>query len=198
MGQARQRQLAINARGDVAKPNADLGRTWVDDIPGLRARRRATALRFCSVVTIEQPNGLPPIEITSTWKGGLEEGHERGLVRLEPQGDRVLLRSIVAEDATKPGGIVPPWEQDARRLMLQEVIAVGPGCAQWYDKMGVPEPARLHAGDFCWCLSTVADRLATMDRTLRLMTVRVEYIAAKVHPLQGPPLIVDDEPPPAG
>lgn len=153
----------------------DVGRTWVDDVPGLAEKRREVARHF--VDCKRETSGDVETTRYEPFRGQLEELFERGIVGIEPLADRVLVRAVLPTDAS--GGGVQMLTQDSRRLILQQVVAVGPGCAKWFEENGHPADY-LAPGDFVWVLVTVADRLATKDKSVRLMTVRASYIASKI------------------
>jgi hypothetical protein len=154
---------------------ANLGRSWIDDVPGLKERRRDTARKF----TQEKRSAAGDVEIVTYegYEGQIEEMFERGLVDVEPEGDRLLLRAVLTGDANDN---VLRLAQDSRQLLLQEVVAVGPDCQRYWESKGYSAERMLKPGDFCWVLSTVADRLATKSKVVRLLTVRCEYVAAKI------------------
>ncbi len=152
----------------------NLGKTWMSQ--ELQARRRATARLF----TQEKTQEAGGITVTShvVYEGGLEEMHELGLIDIEPQLDRILFRVVLPEDAADAGLLQRQY--DSRMAILQQVIAVGPGCKKVWDAHDVPEEKRLKPGDFTWILSTVADRMTSRDKTVRYMTVKVEYVGSKI------------------
>lgn len=148
----------------VASPN--LGDTWVT--PEISESRRKAARDFC-----EARNG-----VWQGFRGGLEEMAERGLATLRPMGDRVLTVAILAQDAADGALHQPVY--NSREAIIHKVIALGAGCAAWYDKQAVPEADRIKPGDYVSILATVADNVSAVDRSCRYWTTRIEHIGCRV------------------
>lgn len=158
-----------------AAPKPSLDRWATEE---LRERRRGVARKFMKEAVTELPGGHTVSQFRQ-FDGGLEEMLELGLIDIKPMADRVLLRVVLPSDgaAAESAGGIHVGEQDLRQFILQQVVAVGPGCAAFWD---AHKQEHLQPGDFVWVLSTVADRMSTKDWKTRLMTVRAEYIASKV------------------
>lgn len=152
---------------DGANPQVAVGSTWVEGVPDLKERRRDDALHF----TEDRGGAQRPYE------GGLEEMLERGLCTLEPQGKRILLRGILPEDAISTG--LTQLAYDSRRMILEKVLAVGPGCERYFEDNDYTDAQKIKPGDFVWVLSTVADRLSSRDKSCRLWTVPIKWVAAR-------------------
>jgi hypothetical protein len=141
--------------------------------------------------------------------GDLEKLHNAGLIHLEPEGTRVLLRAILQEDASvmaigdEVGGF--SIDYDARKCIAHVVEAVGPAVSKHLDEKGVPddtreqrslwrrfrawfsgrgarERARPMPGDHVFVLSTVADRASKTSRAVRLWTVHVDDLSLRFLP----------------
>lgn len=166
--------------------NESVGRSWVDDVPGLAERRRAIAARFTIRTTQpadERVEGSKPITTARAYDGGLEEMLERGMIAIEPMGDRVLLRGIMPEDASDDVKQLP---FDGRRVVASELLALGVGAPEAFRRAGFTDETMPKPGQVFWVLTTVADRLASKNKTVRLMTVRAEHLGARIHLVDKP------------
>lgn len=162
--------------------NESVGRSWVDDVPGLRERRAKLSAPFVRVrVTVDDrdPDNVITAKVAQEHEGGIEELHERGLVDIEPIGERLLLRGVMPEDAVDAAGVKQP-DYDGRRALLHEVVALGPAAAPWLLANGYTAETMLKPGDLVWVLTTVADRLAQKNKTVRYITVPARYIGVRV------------------
>ena len=99
--------------------------------------------------------------------------HEAGVINLRPHGPRLLLRAILAEDAFAVGQDIP---YDARGAVAHEVIAVGAGCAKWYDDNMIGEADRVKVGQHVFIVAAAADRASKTDRAVRIWICRVDHI----------------------
>jgi hypothetical protein len=135
-------------------PTPSVGRSWVTD--DIHARRKALATPYAAY-------------------SGIEEMHEKGIIKITPQHEKVLLRAILAADASD---LVRDVKYDARHSVAHEIIELGPGVDAWFASRGVPEGSRPKAGQHCFVVSAAADRLAKMDATVRLWTTHIEDVVA--------------------
>lgn len=156
----------------MAEGDNKLGETWVERMPEVQARRRQTACLFSEHGDGESWAAVP---------GGLEELYERGLVAIEPQGARVLIRGVLEADARESGLWTPML--NPRDAIVFEVLALGPGCPKFFGEHGYTDEQRIKPGDFVWVLSTVTDRMANKSRDCRLWTVDIAYCPSRVTPI---------------
>lgn len=106
--------------------------------------------------------------------GHLEALHEQGKIVLQPRGERVLLRAILASDVSD----LSLDSYDARQSIAHEVVAIGLGVAGWERAHGVAEGHGLRVGQHCFVLSQAADRLSKTDKSVRLWLAHVDDISA--------------------
>jgi hypothetical protein len=115
--------------------------------------------------------------------GDLAKLHDAGTITMMPQGNRVLLRAILQEDASilsLAGELAGhAIEYDARTCIVHEVVAIGGGVKKHLDDAGIPEDDRPQVGDHVFVLSTVADRASKTSKAVRLWTVSVDDISLR-------------------
>ncbi len=102
----------------------------------------------------------------------VDQLHEKGVINLRPHGDRLLLRAIRRQDAFS----IAQTTIDARDCNCHEVLAVGAGCAAWYEKNGIPEEARVKVGQHVFIVAAATDRASKVDRGVRIWGARAEHV----------------------
>jgi hypothetical protein len=130
--------------------------------------------------------------------GDLHKLHESGEIEMRPYGLRVLMRAILAEDASGLGAGV---QYDSRRAVAHEIVAIGTAVERYLDKHGWPDDARdkrtlwervrafaslrgsvvgarPRPGDHVYVLSTAADRASKTDRTCRLWLAHIDDVSS--------------------
>ncbi len=142
-----------------ADGTSDVSKSWVTD--EIAARRKKQA------------------EVYAYAQGGIEQLYEEGKIDLIPQGDRVLLRAVLALDVSD---LTRDVAYDARQSIVHEVLAFGPGCEKYYADKGIAPDDRAKIGQHYFVVSAGADRLSKTDKSVRLWTTRVEDLVVEVRP----------------
>lgn len=129
--------------------------------------------------------------------GDIHQLHETGAIVIRPNGQRILMRAILREDAY---GLGQGVSYDSRRAVAHEVLAVGSSVDRWLDLHGVPDDARdtrtllrrfrawlfgrgakmgarPRPGDHVFVLSAACDRASKTDRTCRLWFAHIEDVS---------------------
>lgn len=176
---------ATPAPEPTANPNRivrddSVGRSWLDEVPGERERRAAIARHFVNVtVTTDERHDVTATTIKEH-EGGLEEMLARGLVEIDPLGDRCTLRGIMPEDAAGSGANVKQPDYDGRKAAIHELVAIGPGAEAEFRAKGHTDADMPKVGELFFVLSTFTDRLSASNKKVRLVTVPARYLGARV------------------
>lgn len=94
--------------------------------------------------------------------------------RWKPHGQRLLVRAILEQDFY--GKLTEDIDYEPRDACAWEVIAVGAGCAKWYDDNKVPEEERVRPGWHIMHRSVVSDRADINDLKCRYWWMHVEDV----------------------